>query len=59
MPIIQTSSFIENGYLIFNTVEKTFETIDGHQVIIKAFGFCGKYIPIVEKNTDLLDKSNT
>jgi hypothetical protein len=46
--LIETGSRTKEGYLLFNTVAKTFEGKEGRQTTIKAIGFLGKYYPLVE-----------
>ncbi|WP_456274458.1 hypothetical protein [Bacillus sp. AK031] len=46
--LIETGSRTKDGYLLFNTVAKTFEGKEGRQTTIKAIGFLGKYYPLVE-----------
>jgi hypothetical protein len=46
--LIETGSRRKEGYLLFNTVAKTFEGREGRQTTIKAIGFLGKYYPLLE-----------
>ncbi|RDI43182.1 hypothetical protein [Falsibacillus pallidus] len=54
IPIVQTGSFEKSGYLFFSTIQRNFETSEGKHVIIKVIGIYGRFIPIVEENTQYL-----
>ncbi|WP_433742546.1 hypothetical protein [Falsibacillus pallidus] len=54
IPILQTGSFEKSGYLFFSTIQRNFETSEGKHVIIKVIGIYGRFIPIVEENTQYL-----
>ncbi|RIW35046.1 hypothetical protein D3H55_08335 [Bacillus salacetis] len=47
--LLVIGSRTKEGYLIFNTVSKTFEGKDGNHTTIKALGFLGHYYTIVEE----------
>ncbi|MGF2616624.1 hypothetical protein FZC84_02375 [Rossellomorea vietnamensis] len=47
--LIITGSRTKDGYLLFNTVSRTFEGKEGKRTIIKAIGFLGGYYPLVEE----------
>jgi hypothetical protein len=47
--LIVIGSRTKEGYLLFNTVSKTFEGKEGKHTTIKAIGFLGHYYTIVEE----------
>ncbi len=51
--MIETGSYIKNGYLIFNTIGKTFEDQNGKEIKIKAIGAFGHYFTIVNDETSI------
>ncbi|WP_335870801.1 hypothetical protein [Bacillus sp. 2205SS5-2] len=48
---LEVGSFIEKGYLIFHTIDKTYEKDDGSLLNIKVIGILGNYIPIVQESS--------
>jgi hypothetical protein len=49
--LIETGSTIKKGYLIFNTVGKTYEDQSGKQLKLKAIGLFGHYYTISKEET--------
>ncbi|MEI5908877.1 hypothetical protein WAK64_17650 [Bacillus spongiae] len=46
---IETGSYIEKGYLIFHTIDKTYEKDDGTSFTVKVLGIFGAYIPLIDE----------
>ncbi|TYR74070.1 hypothetical protein FZC79_16600 [Rossellomorea vietnamensis] len=52
--LIITGSRTKDGYLLFNTISRTFEGKEGKQTVIKAIGFLGSYYTLVEESDHIL-----
>jgi hypothetical protein len=49
--LIETGSTIKKGYLIFNTVGKTYEDQSGKQLKLKVIGLFGHYYTISKEES--------